>query len=63
MQFLKHRRYTSVSTGISYNSSIMGKKPPDMSKVMELHKTTFADILNMFGQGKIRIKSHAQILD
>ena len=30
----------------------MSKKLPVMSKVMELHKTTFADILNILGQGK-----------
>ena len=36
----------------------MSKKPPDMSKIIELHKTTFVDILNMFGQGKIRIEPH-----
>ena len=41
----------------------MSKKPPDISKITELHKTTFADILNMFGQGKIRIEPHTQILD
>ena len=41
----------------------MSKKPHDMSEVTELHKTTFADILNMFEQGKIRIESDTQILD
>ena len=41
----------------------MIKKPPDMSKIMELHKATFADILNMFGQGKIGIEPYTQILD
>ena len=39
----------------------MSKKPPDMSKVTKLYKTTFADILNKFGQGKI--EPHSQILD
>ena len=43
--------------------SIMSKKPTDMSQVTELHKTTFADILNIFGQRKIRIKPHTPKLE
>ena len=41
----------------------MSKKPPDMSKDMEYHKTTFANILSICGQGKIRIKPYSQIRD
>ena len=41
----------------------MSKKLPDMSEVMELHKKTFAGILNMFGQRKIRIEPDTQIFD
>ena len=40
----------------------MSKKPPDMSKVMDLHKIIFADILNILEQGKIRIKPTPKFL-
>ena len=36
---------------------------PDTSEVTEFDKTTFADTLNMFRQGKIRVEPCAQVLD
>ena len=60
----KHLKWAAViklttNKSISHKySGIMSKRPSDMSEVMELHKKTFADILNMLGQGKIRIEPH-----
>ena len=41
--------------------SIMSKKLPNTSEIPKLPKATFADILSMFSQGKVKL--HAQILN
>ena len=53
---------TSKRIGHKY-SCIISKKLPDTSEVTELDKTTFADTLNMFRQGKVRVEPSAQVLD
>ena len=44
------QRTTDESTGHKYRS-VISKKTPKTSEVMELHKTTFVDNLKMFRQG------------
>ena len=41
---------------------IISKKPPDISEIKQLLKTTFVDILNLLRQGESPIKPQQQIL-